>query len=227
MKLNWDEPLVTVLLLFYVMIPALSPLAPVLIVAFGARRLDRRSSADRSGRDVDGAGIARSILGAAGVEGVAVVAASGPLANFHDPWRRELRLSPSVFVGRTPRDLGIAAFQAARALQASAHPRLFRLATLARLGLGLASGSAWIVTGAGILMHNPFLSYQGAWAELAAVVGLLLLLPLDRAARRRVRATWPGVDPIEGDPAVARAFEAASWGEISATLPLPGPRLRA
>lgn len=72
-----------------------------------------------------GAEAALPLMQASGVGPVVITPAAGQLSNHYDPSRKVLRLSQSVYAGRSLASLGIAAHEAGHAIQqASRYPGL-------------------------------------------------------------------------------------------------------
>ena len=229
MTLFWNDPFEAVMLILYHYGFALLPMVPALAVAIWARRrvAGVASRADQPGVElpIDGAGAASATLEAGGAPGRSLVVAEGPLANFYDPSRRELRLSRAAFEGRTPEAVGIAAHEAGHALQDAQAYRPLRLRTPVIFAAKLGSLAAWMSILAGVVMLNPRLCERGASLYLALMIALLALQVVERDANRRSRAATPpeGLGGPDAD-AFRRAFEAARWVEIASTLPIPRPR---
>ncbi len=84
------------------MIPALPPLLPGLVVALWARKRITIAALPADEQPTSASDAARAILEAGGDPDPHVVRAEPPLATFHDPRRKEVRLARPVFDGRTP-----------------------------------------------------------------------------------------------------------------------------
>ncbi len=226
----WDDPLSLFVMLLMHFVPVLMPLVPGLLVALWARRQLARvesRSADPSSIEsaIDGAGAASAILAAGDASGRRILTAKGPLANFYDPSRGELRLSKAVALGRTPEALGLAAHEAGHALQDAQGYWPLKARTPLVLAAKLGNGVAWMTLLAGTLMLTPILCLLGAVLYTAVVLALLALQVIERDANRRSRGVHPlnGLEesPTTTDEPFLQALDAARWAEIAATLPNP------
>jgi uncharacterized protein len=216
MTLYWDDPAHTVVILLITFLPALLPLVPGLALVLWARRRIARAGSTAVEAPVDGASAASAILEAAGVSGPRIVPATGPLANFYDPSRKELRLSRTVLEGRTPRALAIASHEAGHAIQDAQGYWPSRLRVPLVLGAKLGSGVAWMTLLASLLMLNPDLIYRGGILFSAIALFLLAFRVIERDANRRSRNA--GALAGLGEP-FERALDATAWGDLAAMLP--------
>ena len=95
-------------------------LMPALALALWARHrlrsARRRPESAGEPADFTGRGPPRRSSARRASEGVAIIEATGPLADFYDAPRRELRLSAPTFAGRSPWSLAVAAREAGHAL---------------------------------------------------------------------------------------------------------------
>jgi uncharacterized protein len=225
----WNDPLNSLVVLLFVLLPTFAALAPGLALALRARRrvakVVARAGSPSIEELIDGAGAASAILAAGGAPGVRVITAKGPLATFYDPWHQELRLSKAVAEGRAPEALGIAAHEAGHALQEARGYWPSKARPLLILAARLGTGVAWMTLLAGLLMIEPDLTFRGALLYSAAVLALLPLQVVERDANRRTRAALTraglGESPTTADEAFQEALEAARWVEIASTLPNP------
>jgi uncharacterized protein len=216
MILFWDDPTHALVLLLLTFVPALLPMVLGLALVLWARRRITRAVATAVEAPIDGATAAAALLEAADVSGPRIVSATGPLANFYDPTRKELRLSRAILEGRTPRALAIASHEAGHAIQDADGYWPSRLRVPLVLGAKLGCGVAWMTFIAGFLMFYPGLIFQGGILFLA-VAGLLFALQvIERDANRRSRNA--GALAGLGEP-FESAFEAATWGDLAAMLP--------
>ena len=223
MTFFWDTPFESSVVFLLTMVPAVLPVVPGLLLALWARRRVAAAETSSAEMPTDGAGVAAAILRAGGAPDRAVVVATEPLADFYDPYRKEIRLSESVFSGRTPAALGVAAHEAGHALQDAQGYRPFLLRTPSVLAARLCCGVAWMSAFAGLVMLNPGLCTRGALLYSATVFVLLCLRVVERDANRRIWAVGPftGLDaPPESSAEPFRAaLDATTWSDIAATLP--------
>jgi Zn-dependent membrane protease YugP len=216
MTIYWDDPAHTVVILLITFLPALLPLVLGLALVLWARRRIARAGSTAVEAPVDGATAAAAILEAAGVSGPRIVPATGPLANFYDPSRKELRLSRTVLEGRTPRALAIALHEAGHAIQDAQGYWPSRLRVPLVLGAKLGCGVAWMTLLASLLMLNPELIYRGGMLFLAIALFLLAFRVIERDANRRSRNA--GALAGLGEP-FERALDATAWSDLAAMLP--------
>ena len=226
--MSWEDRVGNVLLWIYLLTPSFLALAPALGAVLWARRRLRKALRPPEGTGptsrITGAGAAAAIVGAAGVEGVSVVAASGPLADFYDPGLREIRLSRPAFEGSSPPALAVAAHEAGHALQG-------RSALALRTGLVFASGLAgWagaLVIAAGFLYRFEELTFRGALLVAVSALAALALLPIERDANRRVRRAIAsaGLGEAADSPAFADALVALPFAPLAGILPFGRPRV--
>jgi uncharacterized protein len=224
----WDDPFGSVVAFFYQFFITFVVLTIALTLALQARRRIGRARVGASeppaNPSIDGAGFASEILNVGDASGWTIVRASGPLANFTDPARLELRLAENVAGGRSIEALAIAAHQAGHALQHSRRRWFSQVRVPLILASKLASCVAWLTLLAGALMLSPSLTERAALLYAAIVLGLLLLQVSEADANRRASiaiqeasldASWTTSEK----EAFGKALEAARWGEIASTLP--------
>jgi Zn-dependent membrane protease YugP len=218
----WDDPYNSLLVYLYVMLSPLQPVVPGLVLAIWARRQSSRVAPAAGEVAIDGAGLASAILGTIGESAPRLVPASGPLANFYDPWKKELRLSEAVSGGRDLEALGVAAHEAGHALQDVRWPWISRLRPPLALGARLAGVVAGMALVAGMSMQNPGLAYRGARLYSAVAFTLLALQVIERDANRRSLAALP-LDESFGlsHEAFRRTLEAVAWADLASILPDP------
>ena len=134
---------------------------------------------------MSGFAAARKMLDTAGLEGVAIEQVPGSFSDHYEPLHRVLRLSESVYHGRSLAAVGIAAHEAGHALQHAAGDFRVRI-------LGLAGISASFGSGAGIILLLLGVGFQpliwlGACVFCSAVYFQFVNLPGELNASRRAR----------------------------------------
>ncbi len=211
------------------LIAALPALVPALALALGAwirlGPIRRRPSPTAPAPAITGGEAAAAILGASGVEGVAIVPAPGPLADFYDPARRELRLSPKAFEGRSAAALAVAAHEAGQAMLSR---RVAALRTLLVFAAAWASTAGWIAVASGLIFVTARLALWGSLLVAGSALAGLALLPIGLAANRSARRALAGagLGGIESSPGFARALSALPLAPLTAVGPF-GRRFRA
>lgn len=176
---------------------------------------------------VTGAEAARTMLRAAGLEGVGVERVSGHLSDHYDPRVRVLRLSPDVHDSHSVAALGVACHEAGHAIQ---HARNYGPLALRNLAVPVASfgsNSAFI-----FIMIGLGLMYMGAQFGIAfAYLGVILFagvvffqivnLPVEFDASSRAKKMLPQLGLISGrdeQAGVNRVLNAAAMTYVAATV---------
>jgi Zn-dependent membrane protease YugP len=227
----WDQPYPSVVAFFYQFFLTLMALSFVLATGILARRRIKQArlgwSEFSSESTFNGAVFASEILKSGTASGWMIVKGTGPLANFADPFRRELRLSEGVAGGRTIEALAIASHQAGHILADSRNCWRSRARVTLILGSKLAILAAWLTLLAGALMLSPALTDRGALLAASTVLTLLVLQVFEGEANRRAlltirEASLDEAWTTEQKQGFARVLEAARWVEIASTLPLAG-----
>jgi len=140
-------------------------------------------------RGYTGADVARMILERNGVNNVSVVPVSGELTDHYDPSKREIRLSQSVFAGKSVAALGVAAHETGHALQhATGYAALtLRSQMFPAVNFCQKIASPLIVLGIFItgLFHSTLLLAVGAALFTAVVAFQLVTLPVEFNASQR------------------------------------------
>jgi Zn-dependent membrane protease YugP len=132
-----------------------------------------------------GAQVARRILDDNGLENVAIELTPGELTDHYDPRVRKLRLSHSIYNGRSLASLGVAAHEAGHALQhatgyAPLHIRN-NIAPVAQFGSSLSFPLLIL----GIIMSAPSLVQLGVLLFTGVVLFQLITLPVEFNASNR------------------------------------------
>lgn len=201
----------------------LAPTLPLLVPALAAvlaswiwlRALRRRMSSPAPSPAITGAEAAAAILGAGGVGGVAIVRATGPLADFYDPARRELRLSAAAFDGRSPAALAVSAHEAGHALL----PRpVAALRTSLAFATAWAWTAGWVALASGLVFVVARLALWGSILVAGSALIGLALLPIGVAAGRRARRALG--DAGLGGVAASRELALVPLIAFAAALPL-------
>lgn len=172
--------------------PTFMILIPALILAFYARfrvtstykqYLEVPSSSGRTGREV-----ARTILSRNNLEEVKVEMAEGVLSDHYDPRKKVLRLSSTIYGGRSIAALGIAAHEAGHAIQDGTGYAFLRvrhgLFPVANIGTMLAFPLFLV----GFLFQFRSLMDIGILFFAGALVFQLVTLPVEFNASRRAMA---------------------------------------
>ena len=142
-----------------------------------------RAVEDRSG--LTGAGVARLLLDAHGLDTVRIELVPGMLTDHYDPDMRTLRLSADVGPSRSVAAIGIAAHEVAHAYQAADGSRAYLLRR--RIGAPLARLAPYsgILAFSGFWFGSPPLVALSCAYMAALVVFSVATLPVELEASRR------------------------------------------
>jgi Zn-dependent membrane protease YugP len=167
-----------------------------------------------------GAEVARAMLDANGLHGVAIERVAGQLSDHYDPRQNVLRLSQQVHDGRTVAAAGVASHEAGHAVQ---HAQRFvfagvrtRLVPAAQLGSQLA----WPMLMFGFIFNFTGLITLGIVFFAAAVLFQIVTLPVEFDASRRAMASLsatPGIT-VEQRSGARRVLTAAAMTYLAAAL---------
>ena len=166
-----------------------------------------------------GAEAALRLMQASGVGPVEITPSAGQLSNHYDPSRKVLRLSQSVYAGRSLASLGVAAHEAGHAIQhASKHPGLIVRSAIVPLA-NLGSIAFWLLILAGLFLGMFRLIISGLALSLVVVLQLINL-PIEFDASRRARQHLLTTKLVtqEEEAVVDRVMNAAAWTYVAAIL---------
>jgi uncharacterized protein len=167
-----------------------------------------------------GAEAALRLMQASEVGPVEITPAAGQLANHYDPSRKVLRLSQSIYSGRSLASLGIAAHEAGHAIQqGSRYPGLIvrdGIVPIANLG----SIVCWLLILAGLFLGMFRFIIWGLALFSLVVVLQLINLPIEFDASRRARRKLlaAGMVTQQEDSVVGRVMNAAAWTYVAAVF---------
>ena len=192
------------------------------LVIWAQRRVSRGLAAGQATSWQTGGAAAALVLRAAGLDAVRVEALSGgeALSDFYEPGRGVLRLSPTVYDGRTLASVAIVVHEAGHAIQQAERgpARFLRLVAVPAARIG--SSVAWIFLVAGLLYQVLFLLEVGMGVFILNLAIQLANLPVELDASRRARKALPGLDAMSAAEITAldRALDAAAWRHVPETL---------
>ncbi|HMF35799.1 MAG TPA: zinc metallopeptidase [Isosphaeraceae bacterium] len=167
-----------------------------------------------------GAEAALRVMQASGVGPVEIMPAAGQLPNHYDPSRKVLRLSRSVYAGRSLASLGIAAHEAGHAIQhASKYPGLIVRSAIVPLA-NLGSIAFWLLILAGLFLSMFRRTIWGLALFSLVVVLQLINLPIEFDASRRARQHLLTTELVtqEEEAVVGRVMNAAALTYVAAIL---------
>jgi hypothetical protein len=169
---------------------------------------------------ISGAGAARHILDAAGLQDVTIEQVPGKLSDHYDPRAKVLRLSQEVYGQRTTAAVGIAAHEAGHALQDAQNyaPLVIRNAAVPAATFGGNASFLMIIAGA-IMSFQPLILF-GIVAFGCVVAFQLVNLPVefDASARAKRLLVDHGIVADQDMVYVNRVLNAAAWTYVAGTL---------
>ena len=169
---------------------------------------------------LSGAGAARHILDAAGLQNVGIERVPGHLSDHYDPRDKVLRLSQAVYSERSTAAVGIAAHEAGHALQDAKNyfPLVIRNAAVPAATFG-GNASMLLIIGGLLLSIKPLLIF-GIIAFGCVVFFQLVNLPVefDASARAKRLLVDHGIVDTSDMVHVNRVLNAAAWTYVAGTL---------
>ena len=154
---------------------------------------------------ISGYAAARHILDYAGLADVSIEPTPGNLSDHYESGARTVRLSNSVYHGRSAVAVGVAARVAGQALQHRASPLAVLIQNIATMGASFGSGPGLFIAVIGFLFSQQPLVLIGVTLFHAAFVLQVLCLPLRLDACRRARKNLAGLGLF--DNALAASLE--------------------
>lgn len=197
-------------------------LAPGLLLALWAQAKVKSTYAEasREPAQLTGAGAARHILDAAGLQNVPIEPISGQLTDHYDPSAKVLRLSQGVYGARSMAAVGIAAHEAGHALQDAKNyaPLTIRNMAVPAANFGGSFSFILIIAGAGLALQS--LVWAGIIAFGCVAAFQLINLPVEFDASNRAKALLVshGIVREQDMGPVNRVLNAAAWTYVAATL---------
>jgi Zn-dependent membrane protease YugP len=197
-------------------------IAPAFLLAMWAQYRVRHtfSAANSVPAALSGAAAARHILDSAGLNSVDIELTPGELTDHFDPRTNILRLSQSVYHGRTQAAVGIAAHEAGHAIQ-KAHsyaPLVIRNAAVPAASFG--SNSAFLMLIGGAMFQFQPLITAGLILFGAVVFFQIVNLPVefDASARAKRQLVELGIVPQREMSYVNAVLNAAALTYVAATM---------
>ena len=168
-----------------------------------------------------GAEAAAAILRASGLEGLRVEQHQGFLSDHYDPRSRTLRLSPTVYAGRSISSVAVAAHEAGHALQHAAHYAPLGLRSALVPAVQIGSKLWYLPFVAGILLNMAGLIWLSIGLFGAVVVFQLVTLPTEFDASRRARVVLVSTGVVttrDEEEGVAKVLSAAAMTYVAALV---------
>ena len=171
-------------------------------------------------RRLTGADVAREILRRSGITGVEVERVGGFLSDHYDPTTRKLRLSPGVYDSPSVAAVGVAAHEVGHAIQ---HARAYwpmQVRSFLAPAAAFGSNIAMFVIMAGLLFGALGLVKLGIFAFSAAVLFVLITLPVEFDASSRAKKLLPELGLTEGQEGrgVAAVLDSAALTYVAAAV---------
>lgn len=196
-------------------------LAPAILLGLWAQARVKSAfaEAERVPARLSGAAAARYVLDSAGLQQVGIEQTPGHLSDHYDPRDKVLRLSPTVYQGRSMAAVGVAAHEAGHAIQDARNyvPLVVRNAAVPAANFG--GGISWILIMLGLFLSKT-LVLVGIAAFACVVFFQLVNLPVefDASARAKQELATLGIVPQQEQEYVRKVLNAAAWTYVAATL---------
>jgi Zn-dependent membrane protease YugP len=197
-------------------------IAPAILLALWAQMRIRTTyaHAQQVPANLSGAGAARHILDAAGLQHVAIEPIAGELSDHYDPQHKVLRLSQGVYGARSAAAVGIAAHEAGHALQ-DAHqyaPLVIRNLAVPAANFGGSVGMILIMVGFAFAAQALIIAGVIGFGCVAAFQLVNLPVEFDASNRAKRLLVEYGIVPQQDMGAVNSVLNAAAWTYVAATL---------
>jgi len=197
-------------------------IAPAILLALWAQMRIRTTyaHAQQVPANLSGAGAARHILDAAGLQHVTIEPIGGELSDHYDPQHKVLRLSEGVYRSRSAAAVGIAAHEAGHALQ-DAHqyaPLVIRNLAVPAANFGSGVGIVLLMLGAALAMKPLIIAGVIGFGAVAAFQLVNLPVEFDASNRAKRLLVEYGIVPQQDMGAVNGVLNAAAWTYVAATL---------
>ena len=202
-------------------------ISPALLLAFWAQMRVKSAFAEAQNvpASLSGAGAARHLLDAAGLQDVGIEQIPGQLSDHYDPREKVLRLSQAVYGTRSTAAVGIAAHEAGHAIQDAKDytPLVIRNAAVPAATFGGNASVIMLIAGMLLSAKIPALGILvplGIAAFGCVVFFQLVNLPVefDASARAKALLVDHGIVPEQDMVYVNRVLNAAAWTYVAGTL---------
>lgn len=159
----------------------------MLVVQWYVNSAYRKWSEVPNRNNFSGAQAAQRLMQRAGLYGVQIEAVQGRLSDHYDPRTKVLRLSPSVYQGKSVASLAIAAHELGHALQDQEgyFPLRFRSAIVPVVNIGSYLG--WILIFIGLILGFTQLAWLGLIIFAGGALFALATLPVELNASARAK----------------------------------------
>jgi Zn-dependent membrane protease YugP len=127
------------------------------------------------------------ILSYSGLERIPVQQIPGQLTDHYDPRKKELRLSPAVYQGRSIASVAIAAHELGHAQQDQDRYFPLQLRSMLVPAVNIGSTLGWILIMAGLLLNIIGIAWLGVFAFSGGAIFALATLPVELNASARAK----------------------------------------
>jgi Zn-dependent membrane protease YugP len=129
----------------------------------------------------------RRILTANGMEDIPIQQVPGQLTDHYDPRKKELRLSPSVYQGKSIASVAIAAHELGHAQQHQEGYFPLQLRSMLVPAVNIGSTLGWILIMVGLLLNLIGIAWLGVFAFSGGAIFALATLPVELNASSRAK----------------------------------------
>ncbi|NPA93742.1 MAG: zinc metallopeptidase [Chloroflexi bacterium] len=136
---------------------------------------------------LSGAEAAQRLIQYAGLHGVRVEAVNGMLTDHYDPRSKVLRLSPTVYQGRSVASVAVAAHELGHALQDKEGYAPLKLRTMMVPAVNIGSYLGWVLIFLGLMLNWLNLATVGLVVFSVGAIFALITLPVEFNASARAK----------------------------------------
>ncbi len=168
-----------IILLLMLFLPAL---AQVLVTSNYSKYKNIENEKNLSGFEV-----ARKILDEKGLKEIYIVETKGNLTDHYDPKRKVVRLSNSVYHGKTIASIAIAAHECGHAIQDKENYIYMRLRALIFPIVNIATSMSYFIIFLGLIFESLNLIWMGIFCVGTGLIFQLVTLPVEIDASKRAK----------------------------------------
>ncbi len=168
-----------IILLLMLFLPAL---AQVLVTSNYSKYKNIENEKNLSGFEV-----ARKILDEKGLKEIYIVETKGNLTDHYDPKRKVVRLSNSVYHGKTIASIAIAAHECGHAIQDKENYVYMRLRALIFPIVNIATSMSYFIIFLGLIFESLNLIWMGILCVGTGLIFQLVTLPVEIDASKRAK----------------------------------------
>lgn len=168
-----------IILLLMLFLPAL---AQVLVTSNYSKYKNIENEKNLSGFEV-----ARKILDEKGLKEIYIVETKGNLTDHYDPKRKVVRLSNSVYHGKTIASIAIAAHECGHAIQDKENYIYMRIRALIFPIVNIATSMSYFIIFLGLIFESLNLIWMGIFCVGTGLIFQLVTLPVEIDASKRAK----------------------------------------